>query len=115
MSTAKTKKFGCFKVKSTTPSGRGIGDDPNTIVEAFEPKWDDLSQKLADDNENQAEEMKKFFNELIPGEDDLGTILFGDYSEFADRVKLLDDANKQAYTDALQEQDIIEIEKEDEE
>ena len=42
MSTTKAKKFGCFKVKSTTPSGRGIGDDPNTIVEAFEPKWDEL-------------------------------------------------------------------------
>ena len=58
--------------------------------------------------------MKAFFNELIPGEDDLGTILYGDYSEFADRVKLLDDNNKQIYTDALQDHEIIEIEKEDE-
>ena len=58
--------------------------------------------------------MKAFFNELIPGEDDLGTILYGDYSEFADRVKLLDDNNKQIYTDALQDHEIIEIEKGDE-
>jgi len=93
-------------------SGRGIGDDPNDIVDAFEPKWDDLAEKLENDDSGLKDEMKDFFNKLIPGEEDLGDILFGDFESFADRVKLLDTEKKQAYTDELQRQDIIEIKEE---
>ena len=42
MSTRKLKKFKFFKVVGTTASGRGIGDDPNDVVDAFEPNWEDL-------------------------------------------------------------------------
>ena len=101
------KKFGCFKVKSTCASGRGIGDDPNDIIDAFEPKWDDLHDKLEADENGLADEMRDFFNKLIPGEEDLGDILFGDFDSFSDRVKLLDAEKKQLFTDELQEQDII--------
>ena len=61
-----------------------------------------------------AEEVKVLLNGLIDEEDDLGSILFGTYDDFQDRVKLLDDAKKQEYTDELQKMGLIEYDDDEE-
>ena len=61
-----------------------------------------------------AEEVKVHLNGLIDEEDDLGSILFGTYDDFQDRVKLLDDAKKQEYTDELQKMGLIEYDDDEE-
>ena len=43
----KKKRFECFCTrKIKTKDGRGIGDDPNGIVDAMEDIWDELNGKL---------------------------------------------------------------------
>ena len=53
--------------------------------------------------------MKKYFNNLFP-EENLGNLLFGEFKDFESRVELLDKEMKQSFTDALQTEELIELE-----
>ena len=100
-------RFACFRVTVAKEAGRGVGEDPNNIVEWLEDEWSTLQTKLKNDPSNLRDDMIKFFNELIPGEDDLGDHLYGDYDTFKDRVKLLDDDPMLLFTDTLQIEQIV--------
>ena len=59
----KTKKFGCFFTrKIKVKDGKGVGDDPNAIVDAMEDIWEELQEKLEADSEGMVEELKEYFN-----------------------------------------------------
>ena len=40
--TSKKKRFHMFTIPITPKEGRGIGDNPNDVIDAFEPEWDNL-------------------------------------------------------------------------
>merc|ERR1712113_613984 len=84
---AEKGKFACFKAKVT--AGRG-SEGAKTVVDGLGSQWDEL-QDLLEENEEKREELIEYFNGLIEGQDDLGTILYGDFQSFSDRVKFLDD------------------------
>ena len=105
----KSKKFGCFKVKTTIRNGRGgVGAEPYLIVGAIDPIWEDLQENFEKDKAT-AKEMKEYFNNLFPKEN-LGNLLFGEFKDFESRVELLDKEMKQSFTDALQTEELIEVE-----
>ena len=82
-------------------------------MEWLESEWDTLQNKLKEDPSNLRDDMIEFFNTLIPGEDDLGDHLYGDYETFKERVKILENDHKQKFTDTLQTEKIVIKEDED--
>ena len=57
----KTKKYSCFCCNIKTKDGRGIGDDPSSIVDAMEDIWDELNEKLEGEDQ-MATDLKEIFN-----------------------------------------------------
>ena len=56
------------------------------------------------ENKEDKDEIVRHFNQLIDGEEDLGSVLFSGYNEvdqFTSRVKFLDDELLKIYTDEL--------------
>ena len=67
-------------------------------------------QEFCEEHAEERDQLIEHFNTLIPGEDDLGSILFSekaDMNDFNDRVKLLDEANQKTYCDELQNMEIL--------
>ena len=104
---AEKGKFACFKVKAKKAEGRG-SENAQAVVEGLTSQWDEL-QDLLENDEEKREELVSYFNGFIEGEDDLGTILYGEVQSFADRVKFLDDAIQDKYVDEIKRMDIIEM------
>ena len=65
--------------------GRGSADSV-AVVDALTEVWDDVQTALGKLSEEEAEAVKKHFNELVEGEDDLGDCLFGSSEDFDSRV-----------------------------
>ena len=105
-------KFAQFGVTITIPPTRAVGDDPSQVINECADHWDDLQKNLERMSDDENGELLDLFNQLIEpfGEhDDLGDILFGDYTSFQKRVEGLTQENQQKYTDALQEQGIVQF------
>ena len=49
----------------------------------------------------------EYFNGILPGQDDLGDHLFGDFEDFKARVNVLEGEEKQTFMDELQEQAVF--------
>ena len=81
-----------LRINAKPKSGRGFSDaSAAEVVECLVDVWDDLKEKLDGLEGDDADNVKSHFNGYIPGEDDLGDILFGTADDFQARVKFLDD------------------------
>ena len=87
-------------------SGRGTGDILDVVIE----EWDILQEELKTLTEEEKNLIQKQLNELIEGEDDLGSILFGEKEEFQEYMTNLNKGDKTMYVEKLQELKIIEVE-----
>ena len=79
--TTPKRKFKSVRKVLKSKGARGI-DDAEKILDGIIEEWDGLHEELEAMPEDDQENMKDHFNELIPGQDQLGTILFGDCDEF---------------------------------
>ena len=100
------------KIQGRKKPGRGFGLAGATdVVDSLscDDIWDCV-QEFCEEHAEERDELIEHFNTLIPGEDDLGSILFSekaDMNEFGDRIKLLDEANQKTYCDELQSMEIL--------
>ena len=69
--------------------------------------WNELSAALRNMNESDQQMLKDHFNQFDEDNDDLGDILFGDFTDFMDRINLMDEDSVSAYTNELQVQEVI--------
>ena len=76
------RTVGKLRIQASVKQGRGMGTDPNDIIEAIVESWDELQEGLEGLPEQEQEEIKEYFNTAIEGEDDLGEMFFGDSQDF---------------------------------
>ena len=43
------KRFACYAIEITKEGTRGVGDDPNTMLDELEEEWNALQEKLKTD------------------------------------------------------------------
>ena len=77
------------------------------VIECLVDVWDDVTEALEGLNETDAGNIKDHFNAHIPGEEDLGDILFDSAANFEERTKFLDGETLKKYTDEILEQEVI--------
>ena len=79
--------FGHLKVKAKAKSGRG-STDAAAVEDAVKESWEALKDALDGLSTEDEQEMKDHFNNLIEGDDteDLGDVLFGDLSDFEQKM-----------------------------
>ena len=72
-----------LRINAKPKSGRGFNDAAAAeVIECLVDVWDDMKEALDGLNETDAGNIKDHFNTHIPGEDDLGDILFGSADDF---------------------------------
>ena len=77
------------------------------MIEAISGKWAKLQQKLESMPEYKQEAFLNLFNTVIPDQEDLGYILFGDFKNFKSRVEGLNKEHQDAFVKKLMEEKII--------
>ena len=94
--------FGHLKVKAKAKSGRG-STDAAAVEDAVKESWDALKDALDGLSAEDEQEMKDHFNNLIEGDDteDLGDVLFGDLSDFEQKMCALNAEQKTTYFNEL--------------
>ena len=90
--------FGHLKVKCKAKSDRGT-TDVAAVEDAVKESWVALKDALDTLSTEEEQEMKDHFNNLIKDDDmeDLGDILFGDLSDFEERMYMLSFEEKTTY------------------
>ena len=88
------------KFKFSVKNNRGA-IDANAIVEVLKDSWDELQDVFDQLDDDEKDQVRFHFNDFIPGEGDLGDILFGSKEEFDARVGYLDADLTKEYTDEL--------------
>ena len=111
---AEAHKFSrAFKFKIQPKSKRG-SCDPTTVIEALKENWDDFKTQLSQVNEEESDEIKQYFNELVEDDNELGDKLFHDeYDGPGNLGQALVDLGPSVvkkFTDALIETDCIDRE-----
>ena len=101
--------FGKLKIKAKVTLGRGA-IDATVILKALQDHWSELQYAIKDLPEDEQNEFKAHFDQVVEGEDDLGAILFGSWDEFDSRMKFLDEEATQEYTDELLAQEVLDKE-----
>ena len=97
-----------LKINAKPKSGRGFNDAAAAeVIECLVDVWDDMKEALDGLNETDAGNIKDHFNAHIPGEEDLGDILFDSAANFEERTKFLDGETLKKYTDEILEQEVI--------
>ena len=96
-------KFNKFRVcgKKKDHGGRGANTF-KMLLDIMKAEWYTFQESLEEDD-NLRNELIEHFNTFIPGEEDLGAILYGDLPAFEERVKYLDDDTAEKYTKELEE------------
>merc|ERR1712110_98892 len=74
--------------------------------------WDDFKDALEALSEEESQQLKDHFNNLIEGEenDELGEVLFGDLSDFEQKLCTVSDQDKQTFFDELFEVGVFDLE-----
>ena len=102
------KKFS-LRINVKPKTTRGATDDPAAVLEAMVEAWDDLQEAVSGLGDDDATQMKDFFNELNPDVGTLGDILFGDADEFQETVNPMDLKEKKTYVKAIVETELIDL------
>ena len=102
-----------FKFKIRPQSKRG-SCDPNAVIEALQQNWDDFQQQLSQVSDEESEEIKQYFNELLEDDNELGDKLFHDEYDgpgnLGQALVDLGPACVKKFTEALVETDCIDRE-----
>ena len=78
----------------------------DTVME----NWDDLIEELEKLEPEEQNEIKVHFNGLVKDEGDLGDLLFGEMSDFKERIGFLQEDDLETYAKEIETQEIMIVE-----
>ena len=97
------------KLKKKAPIGRGF-KDAKTIMDTVMENWDDLIEELEKLDPEDQNAIKVHFNGLVNDEGDLGDLLFGEMSDFKERIGFLQEDDLETYAKEIETQEIMIVE-----
>ena len=104
--TKQRRRFKSVRKILKSKGARGA-EDANKVLDGIVEEWDGLHSELTELPDEDAENMKAHFNELVDGFDRLGDVLFGEVDEFQEYVDPLDNEVKKTYVEEMVKVELI--------